>query len=112
MPLASSVYIIFIERMPFERPAGSMQSMAADMSKMSCGGGAGGLLLGGLDGRSGSGRLSGDSSSGRGAAPDGGSLSDEGPGSPMATDRRTSGSSACSPQAGSLLNKNCANAAF
>lgn len=67
--------------------------MAADMSKMSCGAGAG-LSLSGYTC---SGRLSGDSSSGR-AAPEG-SLSDDGPGSPMATDRRISGGSACSPQA-------------
>lgn len=64
--------------------------MAADMSKMSCGGG---LSLGG---RADSGRLSADSGCAR-TAPEA-SVSDEGPGSPMATDRRGSGGSAGSPQ--------------
>ena len=59
------------------------QSMAADMSKMSCAGG-GGFSLG--------------SASGSGASPDGGSASDDSPGSPMATDRRTSGGSASTPE--------------
>jgi hypothetical protein len=60
-----------------------VQSMAADMSKMSCAGG-GALSLG--------------SGSGSGASPDGGSASDDSPSSPMATDRRTSGGSASTPE--------------
>lgn len=53
--------------------------MAADMSKMSCAGGRGFSL-------------------GSSVSPDGGSVSDDSPGSPMATDRRTSGGSACTPE--------------
>lgn len=81
--------------------------MAADMSKMTCGGGLslGGatLCVGAADGAGASdaggagasvlGRLS----IGGGGALEG-SASDDPPGSPMATDRRISGGSACSPQ--------------
>ncbi len=81
------------------------------MSKMTCGGG---LSLGGgatlcvdaVDGAGASdaggagasvlGRLSAGGSGGGGALE--GSASDDPPGSPMATDRRISGGSACSPQ--------------
>ena len=66
------------------------QSMAADMGRMNCGGG--GLCFG--SGSSGSGGTLGDPEEG----------SEEQPGSPMATDRRASGGSACSPQVGACLN--------
>lgn len=62
--------------------------MAADMSKMSCAAGGGFSL-------------------GSGASPDGGSASDDSPGSPMATDRRTSGGSASTPEVATLAAFQC-----
>lgn len=84
--------------------------MAADMSKMTCGG-AGSLLCGSGPGAdecslgSGGGasslrRLSAGNGGGGGGTQEA-SASDDTPGSPMATDRRVSGGSACSPQVNS-----------